>query len=621
MNSPLVDFHALFEAAPGPYIALTADLKVVAASDAYSRAMMTVRSDILGRNVFDVFPDNPHDEGASANEVLREALDTVRKERRAHTTAVRRHDVRKPDSEGGGFEERYWSSHVWPVLGEDGEVRYIVLRIEDVTDKRRNTEVVLQAYAGLAKTAPYGLAAFRLTNIEDARTLTLVAHNPAAEQMSGLALAASVGKTLTEILPGIPPSVVEDYADVIRSGRAKDMGERTGYSDSTRHRMFSVKAFPLSDHALGISMDDITERRQFEARERLAAVVESSQDAIVTKTLDLVITSWNHAAERIFGYSADEVIGKSVAIILPPGGAEEEAQILVRLRNGECVDNFESVRIRKDGQHLHVSTTISAMLDTSGTIIGYSTISRDITDLKRAQEAVTRARDAAEATNRELEAFSYSVSHDLRAPLRGIDGFSQVLLEDYADKLDDEGKAHLARIRAGAQRMGLLIDDFLIKLAGVARSEFRPTQVDLSQLARGVAENLRRHDPTRRVELIIGEDLITEGDPALITILLVNLISNAWKFTGRQSQARIEVGSSGEVKGHPVYFVRDNGAGFDMTYADKLFGAFQRLHTLAEFPGTGIGLATAQRVVHRHKGRIWAEAELGRGATFHFTLG
>ncbi|MBI3977153.1 MAG: response regulator [Chloroflexi bacterium] len=223
-----------------------------------------------------------------------------------------------------------------------------------------------------------------------------------------------------------------------------------------------------------------------------------------------------------------------------------------------------------------------------------------------------------EATNKELEAFSYSVSHDLRAPLRAIDGFSQALLEDYADRLDAEGRDYLRRVRAGSQRMAQLIDD-LLKLSRVSRWELRRETVDLSALARAIAAELRQAQPERRVDFAIAEGLTVVGDAHLLRIMLENLLGNAWKFTAEHGTARIELGTE-QRDGERVYFVRDDGAGFEMAYAGKLFGAFQRLHAMTEFEGTGIGLATVQRIVHRHGGRIWAEAAVEQGATFFFTL-
>ncbi|HZC19561.1 MAG TPA: CHASE domain-containing protein, partial [Rubrobacteraceae bacterium] len=227
-----------------------------------------------------------------------------------------------------------------------------------------------------------------------------------------------------------------------------------------------------------------------------------------------------------------------------------------------------------------------------------------------------------EATNRELEAFSYSVSHDLRAPLRSIDGFSQILLEDYADELDEDGQDYLGRVRAATQRMGRLIDD-LLSLSRVTRGTMNRERVNLSALAEEVAEGLREARPERAVMFSAQKGLEVWGDPRLLRVALENLIGNAWKFTEKEPEAQIEFGVDEELSRRgriPVYYVRDNGAGFEMAYADKLFGAFQRLHGPEEFEGTGIGLATVQRVVRRHGGRIWAEGEVGRGATFYFTL-
>ncbi len=236
----------------------------------------------------------------------------------------------------------------------------------------------------------------------------------------------------------------------------------------------------------------------------------------------------------------------------------------------------------------------------------------------RVEVALRDATSAAEAASRELETFSYSVSHDLRSPLRAIDGFSQALSEDSADRLDGQGRAYLERIRAGVQRMAQLIDD-LLQLAGVTRAEMRYETVDLSALARDVVGELRQVEPGRGVEVLVADGLAGEGDPRLLRVAIANLLGNAWKFTRPREAARIEFGATTQ-EGTTTYFVRDNGVGFDMTYADKLFGAFQRLHSGAEFEGTGIGLATVRRVIARHGGRTWAAGGVGSGATFSFTL-
>ncbi|MDJ0695529.1 GAF domain-containing protein [Mastigocoleus sp. MO_188.B34] len=250
----------------------------------------------------------------------------------------------------------------------------------------------------------------------------------------------------------------------------------------------------------------------------------------------------------------------------------------------------------------------------------------EVIERKQAQQAVQGLNQELQKTiielevvNKELEAFSYSVSHDLRAPLRSIDGFSQALLEDYPDNLDLTGQDYLRRIRLATQRMGQLIDD-LLKLSRVTRSEMYIESVNLSYLANKICTELQQNEPERQVELKIHTNLVAKGDIRLLQVLLENLLNNAWKFTSKGTKAEIEFGEMSPKSEIPVYFVRDNGAGFEMTYANKLFVPFQRLHHMNEFPGNGIGLATVQRIVHRHGGRVWAEATVEQGATFYFTL-
>ncbi len=243
---------------------------------------------------------------------------------------------------------------------------------------------------------------------------------------------------------------------------------------------------------------------------------------------------------------------------------------------------------------------------------------RDITERKQAQHALEDYAARLEAANAEQEAFSYSVSHDLRAPLRGMDGFSQVLLEDYADQLDEQGKDYLQRVRTASQRMGRLIDDML-ELSRITHSKMRVEGVNLSEIAEQSAADLHQPEPDRQVEFVIAPGLVVEGDEPLLRAVVQELLVNAWKYTSQQQHATIEFGAT-QQDGETVYFVRDDGIGFDMAYADKLFGAFQRLHSNEQFPGTGIGLATVQRIIHRHGGRVWAQATEDEGATFYFTV-
>ena len=238
--------------------------------------------------------------------------------------------------------------------------------------------------------------------------------------------------------------------------------------------------------------------------------------------------------------------------------------------------------------------------------------------LTRAYQRIEQNNVELKAVNKELEAFSYSVSHDLRAPLRAIDGFSQVLQEDYTEHLDEAGRDCTARIRRSAQNIGALIDDML-KLSRITRIDLTRTYVDLSAQSREIADTLRASAPDRKAEFDIADDIKAHGDSHLLRIALSNLLSNAWKFTASRSPARIGFGQM-RVDGETVYCVHDNGVGFEMTYVGKLFGAFQRLHDAREFPGTGIGLATVQRIINKHGGRVWAEAEPDKGATFYFTL-
>jgi len=363
------------------------------------------------------------------------------------------------------------------------------------------------------------------------------------------------------------------------------------------------------------SFTDLSKANRF-----LDAIIENIPNMIFVKDAErLAFERFNRAGEQTLGVKREQLIGKNDYDFFPADQAEFfQARDRDTLQKKALLDiPEEPIQTANGTRWLHTKKV--PILDEQGNPAYLLGISEDITERKEAASALIRAKDAAEAANRELEAFSYSVAHDLRAPLRSIDGFSQALLEDYHDKLDDEGRAHLKRVRNAAQRMALLIDD-LLKLSRLTRSELRREVVDLSALVQSTGERLAECTPDRAVELQVAEGLSARADARLIGVVIENLLDNAWKFTRPRGTARIQFGVE-DFEGAPAFFVRDNGVGFDMSYVDKLFGVFQRLHAVHEYEGAGIGLATVQRVVHRHGGRAWAQSELDQGATFYFTLG
>ena len=393
-------------------------------------------------------------------------------------------------------------------------------------------------------------------------------------------------------------------------------------------------------------MADALQSRQTEtarAEARFANIVNLAADAIISVDEEQRILIFNYGAEQIFGYTAAEMLGQALDRLLPERYAEAHRGHIRQFGTAPQTARHMSKRSdvfgrRKDGSEFFAEASISWAIENGKQV--FTVFLRDISARKQAEEEIRQLNVNLErrvlertaelaAANQELEAFSYSVSHDLRAPLRSIDGFSQAVLEDYADKLDDQGKDYLNRVRGATQRMGHLIDDMLT-LSRVTRAEMLRETVDLGALAADALAELQKSEPERKVDWHIESGLVAEGDVRLLRVVLVNLLGNAWKFTGKTANAKIEFGAASapdtgnapipDTQDAPGFFVRDNGAGYDMSYADKLFGAFQRLHLLSDFPGTGIGLATVQRIIHRHGGRVWAEGAVGKGATFYFTL-
>ena len=888
------DFHALFESAPGLQLVLTPDLTVVAVSEAYLRATMSNREEIISRHLFDIFQDHPEDPTATGASNLRISLDRVLQYRAPDTITAQTYIIRRPTSYGGGYEQRLWSSVNSPVLGPNGEVTHIIHRVDDVTEfvrlkqvgsEQRRLTGELQSRAGdleaepvrseqhvqevntqlrtelgarqraekalrqseerfraIGETAtdaiappqvrsrtiaivavsmvltagifaldvltPFGfivwlfyllpvllssrihrqawpftfaglcsvligvglyfsptdgslasawtdrligvalfwaaaVAAFRddpaserlifglshhtvanlmsvclvaillesmtyRVTMASQEYVRLVAHTEEVLTELSLTLSsltnAETGqrgflltgqdrylepyqqaetkiprhlerlKTLTqdnplqksrlqdleagaeEKLAQLSDSIVafqkhgpDAARRIVESDRGKTIMEilhrRVGEIESIEREMpaqrlkqtailFQSQILVLMLGGLAfvgmitavvllLRREQIAQRRHATAIRQMLVTLDAATDAtFVFDPRTLRFSYVNEGAVQQMGYSREELLHMTPLDIKPEFDEPKfRAMIDPLVRGQQEVHTFTTIHRRKDGVDVPVEANVQCVgagTDQARLIA----VVRDITARKKGEEEIRRGGELLElanAANRELDAFSYSVSHDLRAPLRSIDGFSHALLEDCAGELNEQGKDYLNRIRAASQRMGQLIDD-LLGLSRMARCELQREPVDLSALAISSADDVRKIWPDRQVELIVASGLHVQGDRRLLQVVFDNLLGNAWKFTSKRERAVIEVGKVVH-EGTTAYFVRDNGVGYDMVYAAKLFGAFERLHAMTEYPGTGIGLATVQRIVARHGGRVWAEGRVGEGATFYFTLG
>ncbi|HEY8429722.1 MAG TPA: PAS domain S-box protein [Sandaracinaceae bacterium] len=529
---------------------------------------------------------------------------------------------------------RFWADvSITTLRDARGAVRGFAKVTRDMTE-RRDVEEALRASEERFRLLVDSVTDYAIVMLDPEGRIA--SWNAGAERIHGYSRAEALGRpvamlyTAAERAAGKP----EAHLAAAREGRVEDEGRRARKDGSEFWADVVIAAVRASDGTLrgyGCVTRDTTARRRAEEELRIyRLLVEGVRDyAIFMLDPRGHVRTWSPGAERLYGYSTEEIVGQHFSIFYPSGAVESghpQRELQIAAAEGRYTE--ENWRVRKDGSRYWASVLITALRNADGKLTGFAKITRDFTERQRAEEEIRRlnaelAQEVADRTAalEELESFSYSVSHDLRAPLRGIDGFSKVLVEKYGQELDDQARHYLSRIRAGAQRMGVLIDD-LLRLSRITRAELRSLPVDLGAMSREVIAELRKTEPERDVEVTIAAPLEARGDPSLLRVLLENLLGNAWKFTGKTAHARIEVGADTvAAPGERAFYVRDNGAGFEMQYADKLFTPFQRLHDASEFEGTGIGLATARRIVARHGGRIWAEGAPGRGATVWFTLG
>jgi PAS domain S-box-containing protein len=789
-------YRSLFESAPGCYLVLTpGDYRIVSASDAYLQATMTTRVQLSGQHVFDVFPDDPAEPAADGVEQLRASLNRVQHSSLSDVMAIPRAPIRSPETQGGGFEERFWSVVNSPVTGPGGELAYIIHRVEDVTQYLREkgqagqnaqarqalasrsqlieADIVLrsqelgrarealthsQALLGMAsRISRVGAWSIELAS----QTLTLSQEARAIKEMPldfTPTLAQSISFYAPEYLQGIQNAFdacaaqgtpfdgefqiitsqgnrvwVRAMGEAVRDGlgaivrvqgalqdisvqkaaelREKDLSSRLTatlesitdgfylidkdwnftYLNGQAERMlqrsrqellgknvwqkfpaivgslleqeyrhavqtqctarfevfypplgswFGVHAHP-GNEGLAVYFQDITARRLAQSQLRLleTAVSHLSDIVLITQADSsrqggLQIVFVNDAFERRTGYRRDEVIGKSPEFLR---GTLLEYSGYDRITTPKELDvvQEEMMIYTKAGQAFWLEVNVAPLISEDGSRTHWVSLGRDITERRQARQEILQLNGELEArvhrrtaqlqaANQELEAFSYSVSHDLRSPLKTIEGFSHLLERAVGGDVNVKAKHYLGRIRAGVRQMGELIDG-LLSLAQLSRDTLQFSEVDLSAIARRVELECREREPDRQVQVHIEDGMVlARGDARLLLAVMQNVLGNAWKFTARQEAARIDIGSQagvGQAIGQTVYFIRDNGAGFDMTHADKLFGTFERLHSPADFSGTGIGLATVKRIIERHDGRVWAQGQEGEGACFYFTLG
>jgi len=527
LAGPSPDFRVLFESWPEPYLVLDPELVIIAVSDAHLAVSDTSRSDIIGRNIFDAFPDNPDDPESDGAARLRASLDEVRRRKVADTIPVQQYDIRRPGS--GEFETRYWSVVNSPVLDHDRNLVYIINRFEDVTEYVRLKE-------------------------RRAR------QQPAEEKLQ-----TQVDQMEAEVL---------------------------------------VRALELQ----------VTNR---ELR-RLAAIVEYADDAILTKTVAGVVTSWNAGAERLYGYTEHEILGQPVSVLVPPGHGDEEPAMLHKIAAARKAVRCDIIRIRKDATLVDVSLALSPIFDAAGEVIEVAAISRDITERKRTEDSLVERSRQLETSNKELEQYAYVASHDLQEPLRKMASFCQLLARRYQGQLDEQADQYIAYVVDGARRMQEMIND-LLTFSRLGRSPEAMAEVDCNQVVERARIDLAAAIEEGGASITVTGTLPTvRGEWAPLVQLFENLIGNGIKFHGKEPP-RVEISAAPDGTGWR-FAIADNGIGIEPQYADRIFTLFQRLHSQAEYPGTGIGLAVCKKIVESYGGTLCFDSRPDEGTTFYWTM-
>jgi len=526
-----------------------------------------------------------------------------------------------------------WSNTA--LLDAEGKVEYVIGTGADITERKRAENLLQERNEQLRLYAEHSPAAIAMLDREMKYLVV------SKRWMTGFRLGTDsiIGKSHYEIFPEIPQRWKDMHqrclAGAVEKSDEEPFHRQDGSTDWVR---WEIQPWRQADGVTGgiiIFTEDISERKRaedalHESEKQFRTMVDAIPQLACMTQADGLVVWCNRRWNDYTGTTIETMAGTGWESVIDPDFLPEVVKAWkVSIATGEPFEMEFPIRAA-DGHYGWFLTRVFPFKDDAGKVIRWFGTNTDVSDKRAAGEKiqelnanlerrVAERTTELEAANRELEAFSYSVSHDLRAPLRAVDGFSQAVLEDYGAQLPEQGRRDLQTIRAGAQRMGILIDD-LLTFSRLGRTPLKKQAVDITYLVGHVLEELNYQREGREVEIRIGDLPRSPGDPALLNQVWVNLISNALKYTRRRETAVIEIGCKLEHD-EQVYFVRDNGAGFDMRYANKLFGVFQRLHRADEFEGTGVGLAIVQRIIHRHGGQIWAKAAPNLGATFYFTLG
>jgi two-component system CheB/CheR fusion protein len=529
---------------------------------------------------------------------------------------------------------RWHLMRVAPYRAMDGSVQGVVITFPDISAVKKSQEQSA-LLAAIVDGSQDGIIGKSLDGI-------ITSWNPAAARMYGYTAEEAIGKPMSLIIPPHRMSELPGLYEQIKRGQTIKSFETERVARDGKVLAISLTLSPIRNDrgevvgVSGIDRDITEEKLAQERRARLAAIVDSSDDAIIGKTLDGIITSWNAGAKRIFGYTAEEMVGHSIMAIIPPEKREEELKILATLRSGKSIEHYETSRLRKDGCRIDVSLTSSPIRNSRGEIIGASKIARDVTEQKQAQAALTDAQRRLhnhaeelqrlvaertanlEQTIESLEGVCYTIAHDLRAPLRAVQSFTQVLLEDYGKKFDPEGRQFAERIVAAATRMDILIND-LLAYAKLSHTQLPIEPLDLNDEMRRVREQLAAEISTQEGELTFGKLPTVMANQIVLDQALANLISNSLKFVPPGTKPKIEIGAAERDGSTARIYIQDNGIGIPPEHRERVFGLFQRLHH-EEYPGTGVGLAIVKKGIERMGGRVSIEEPEKGGTRFIIEL-